>query len=156
MKTNNLVKLAISLFIPLLIGLGGSAVTFKEILGWYVNLNKPQLIPPNGVFGPVWTVLYILMGMALYLFWVSKGKNKKKGFVFFGAQLLLNFLWSYLFFGLHSPALAVGEIFLLLITIILNIKEFNKYSKVAAGLLVPYLLWVSFATYLTFSVWRLN
>lgn len=132
-------------------GVIGSFFTFPAITGWYATLVKPTFSPPNYLFGPVWTFLYFLMGVALYLVWIRKGDLK-----WFWVQLILNSLWSIIFFGLRSPALALIEIFFLWFTIVLTIKSFMKVYKPAASLLFPYLLWVSFASVLNFSIWVLN
>jgi len=154
-------KLLVSFILTFIAGAVGSAFTFSEITSWYSTLNKPFFSPPNWVFGPVWTILYILMGISLYLFWKTKVNNKlkkvkKNGFVFFGIQLVLNSLWSILFFGLHNPGIAFLEIIFLWLSILLSIKYFQKVSKTSAYLLVPYILWVTFASLLNFAVWQLN
>lgn len=126
--------------------------SFSAIENWYAYLNKPFFNPPNWIFGPVWTTLYILMGISAYLVW-----KKRKGIPFwFWIQLVLNALWSILFFGLQSPILAfVGVIFLWL-SIFLTITSFYRIHKTAAYLLVPYLLWVTFASLLNASIALLN
>lgn len=147
-----------------LAGFVGSLFTFSEIPRWYVTISKPVFSPPNWVFGPVWTLLYALMGIAAWLVWEQlrterTKKNKKRAWFalqVFGAQLLLNMLWSGIFFGMHNPALAFGEIVLLWIAILVTIKQFWPISRVAAYLLIPYIAWVSFASLLNFSVWQLN
>ncbi len=152
-----LVKLIVSVLLVMIIGAVGGVATSSEIAGWYANLVKPALNPPNWVFGPVWTLLYIMIGVALFLYWTSDKKVAKlKGFVVFYLQLWLNMMWSLLFFGWHSPTLALVDIGLLWIVILININMFQKVSKWSGWLLVPYLLWVSFAAYLNFGVWRLN
>lgn len=130
----------------------GSIFTFSAIPNWYAYLNKPFFNPPNWIFGPVWTTLYTLMGIAVYLVW-----KKRKGIPFwFWVQLVLNALWSILFFGLQNPILAfVGVVFLWL-SIFLTITSFYRIYKTAAYLLVPYLLWVSFASLLNASIALLN
>ena len=130
----------------------GSIFSFSAIENWYAYLNKPFFNPPNWIFGPVWTTLYILMGISAYLVW-----KKRKGIPFwFWIQLVLNALWSILFFGLQSPILAfVGVIFLWL-SIFLTITSFYRIHKTAAYLLVPYLLWVTFASLLNASIALLN
>lgn len=130
----------------------GSIFTFSAIPNWYAYLNKPFFNPPNWIFGPVWTTLYTLMGIAVYLVW-----KKRKGIPFwFWVQLVLNALWSILFFGLQNPILAfVGVIFLWL-SIFLTITSFYRIHKTAAYLLVPYLLWVTFASLLNASIALLN
>lgn len=130
----------------------GSIFTFSAIPNWYAYLNKPFFNPPNWIFGPVWTTLYALMGIAVYLVW-----KKRKGIPFwFWVQLVLNALWSILFFGLQNPILAfVGVVFLWL-SIFLTITSFYRIHKTAAYLLVPYLLWVTFASLLNASIALLN
>lgn len=155
---NKYAKLVISVLIPLLVGFIGGFATSNSVSGWYVELNKPVFNPPNWIFGPVWTLLYIMMGVSLYLVWNSKAKvkEKKKVFWIFGIQLVLNLLWSLIFFGAHMIPFAFFEIILLWISIILNIIFAYKISKPAGYLLVPYLLWVSFASVLNFSLMILN
>ena len=121
---------------------------------WYSQLSKPLFNPPNWVFAPMWTLLYILMGIALYL--AIKNNAGKKAMILFGLQLILNTLWTILFFGMQNPLLAFIEIILLWILILLTIIEFYKKSKVAAYLLIPYILWVGFATILNFAIFYLN
>ena len=132
-------------------GILGSLVTIQAISGWYQTLVKPSFNPPNWIFGPVWTILYFLMGISLYMVWIRKGNLK-----WFWVQLILNSLWSFLFFGLKSPGMALIEIILLWVAIILTIKSFMKVYRTAAYLLYPYLAWVTFATILNFSIWILN
>lgn len=144
-----------SIAIPLLAGFIGSYFTISSINTWYVTLTKPSFNPPNFVFGPVWTILYILMGISLYLVLSSK---KKKDFALklFSAQLILNASWSLVFFGLHNLLLSLINIVLLWIAIVWTIKEFIKINKTAGYLLIPYILWVSFASILNFSIFLLN
>lgn len=137
------------------VGLLATPVTITAIPTWYASLNKPFFSPPNFVFGPVWTILYLLMGVALYLVWM-KNKKVKTAVVVFSGQLVLNFLWSIIFFGLHLPILAFLEIIFLWVAIAVTIIIFAKISKVAAYLLVPYLLWVSFAAILNIAIVVLN
>jgi len=139
-------------------GLIGSVFTAQSIPTWYAGIVKPSFNPPNWVFGPVWTVLFALMGIALYLVW-RQGIHKfpvEYALTVFGLQLALNVMWSLIFFGLHSPFLAAIEIAILWLAILWTIAAFWKVSRAAAYLLLPYLLWVSFAAVLTFSIWRLN
>ncbi len=141
-----------------LVGNIGSLATFSQINSWYATLVKPSFNPPNWIFGPVWTILYALMGIALYLVWL-KGLKKSEGRLALGAfalQLILNVKWSFLFFGLHWPLVAFVEIVLLWLAIVLTIRTFSIISKPAAWFLVPYLLWVSFAAALNFAIWYLN
>lgn len=153
-----MVKLFISIAIPLLVGLVGSAVTFPAIPAWYATLTKPAFSPPNWLFGPVWTVLYILMGIAFYLVWKKGTKSEKvrAAIWVYGIQLVVNALWSAVFFGLRSPPGGFVVIILLLVLIIAMIRQFYRVNTWAAYLLVPYLLWVAFATVLNLNVWILN
>ncbi len=157
MRRNNFIKLIISLLIPQLAGGIGSFFTVGSVKDWYPVLIKPALNPPSWVFGPVWTTLFLLMGYALYLVWVSEsGKNKRLAYWAFGVQMFLNMLWSIIFFGLHSPGGALLEMIFLWLAIFGTIIAFAKISKLASWLLVPYILWVSFAGYLNYSIWMLN
>lgn len=122
---------------------------------FYAQLSKPAWAPPAGVFGPVWTVLYALMGVAAWLVWRSPGP-KRAALTLFGAQLAANALWSWLFFAWHRGALAAVEILVLLALIVAMIVAFWRISRLAALLMLPYLLWVSFASVLTWAVWRSN
>lgn len=141
-----------------LAGLLGSLFTAPAIPAWYASLNKPVFSPPNWLFGSVWTVLYTLMGIAASLVW-SQGVAKrrvKQALIIFAIQLILNTLWSIIFFGLKSPLLALIEIMILWYFIILTTLKFIKISKAAGFLLIPYFLWVSFAAFLNFSIYLLN
>lgn len=155
-KTKNLPKLIFSIGICLGAGILGSFFTVSSIPAWYATLQKPAFSPPNWVFGPVWTILYIMMGVSLYLVWISKGKLKQKALNLFFVQLGLNALWSIIFFGMKNPTLALVDIVALWIAIVLTIKYFYPVSRLAAYLLVPYLLWVSFASILNLSIVILN
>lgn len=134
----------------------GSIATIQNIPTWYAGLEKPPLLPPNEVFGPVWSVLYVVMGIAFFLVWIQKGDKNTRLYVSFASQLVLNTVWCFVFFGLHLPWVGVGIILLLIGAIVWTMVEFYKVSKVAMWLLVPYLLWVVFATYLTVGVAALN
>lgn len=125
---------------------------------WFDKLNKPSWNPPAFLFAPIWTTLYLLMGISLALIWQNKTPEleKRNTYLLFSAQLFLNFWWSILFFHFHSPALALVDIILMVITIIFTIFVFSNFSKTASWLLVPYIVWVSFATFLNFSIWNLN
>lgn len=151
-----LFKLIVSLAIPFGAAVIGSSASVQNIPTWYAALEKPVLNPPNIIFGPVWTVLYVLIGLSLYLFWTAAGKGKRSGYVAFGVQMVLNALWSVVFFGLQLPLFGVFVIALLDIMVIVTIVLFYERSRRAAYLLVPYLLWILFATYLTVSIWLLN
>ena len=156
MRVNNLVKLFISIGVCELAGIAGSFFTISEIPTWYAGLVKPALNPPAWIFGPVWTTLYLLMGISLWLVWKSNSSEKKKAIWLFVVQLVLNAIWSPVFFGAHSIGNALAVIVLLWAAVILTILIFKKISKPAAWLLVPYIVWVSFATYLNLALWILN
>lgn len=158
MFPKNLFKLILSIVVCELAGVAGSVFTFSAIPTWYTALAKPQLSPPNWVFGPAWTLLYLLMGIAFWLVWTSLAdlKAKKRAMAAFGVQLFLNALWSPIFFGLRSPAWALVVIVLLWVVIAATIYLFSRVSRMAMLLLLPYLAWVSFAMYLNFAIWRLN
>ena len=131
------------------------AVASVDAASFYAQLSKPSWAPPAWVFGPVWSTLYALMGVAAWLVWRSPGSNKI-ALGLFGAQLGANALWSWLFFAWHRGALAALEVLVLLALILATIVAFSRTSRLAALLLVPYLLWVSFASVLTWTVWRSN
>ena len=154
-----IVRIALVVSTCLLVGFLSSMVTRESITTWYLTLVKPVFNPPNWLFGPVWTILYIMIGVSGGLVWSKLESNPeavKKAFGFFVIQLALNALWSYLFFGLHNPLLAFIEIILLWFMIFETYNLFKKVDKIAAYLLLPYLAWVSFATVLNFSIWWLN
>lgn len=141
-----------------LAGVIGSLFTFSAIPTWYSTLTKPDINPPNWLFGPVWTMLYILMGVSAGIIW-SKGlasRQVKIALTVFAVQLVLNALWSIIFFGWQNLGLALVEIVILWLMIFVNIILFYRINSTAGYLLVPYILWVTFATYLTYSLWRLN
>jgi translocator protein len=151
-------KLIIALALPFLAGWIGSIATMPTIPGWYASLDKPALNPPSWIFGPVWTTLYVLMGIAAFLVWRKGWENRKVKLALsvFGLQLLLNSAWSVLFFGLKNPGGAFVDIIFMWVAIAATIVLFGKISKTAAWLLVPYILWVSFAAYLNYSIWMLQ
>lgn len=151
----------LAIILPQLAGVLGSVFTIPSIPTWYARLVKPPLSVPNWVFGPVWTTLFFLMGVSLYLVLSVPrggkiGRKRKQAIIVFGVQLFLNTLWSFLFFGFHNPALAFLEIFVLWVAIAATIVCFYRLSRWAAYLLVPYILWVSFAAYLNYAIWMLN
>lgn len=139
-----------------LIGGLGAIATTPNIDSWYATLNKPSFSPPNYLFAPVWTILYALMGVAIYLVWSNEKKNKKAAYITFLIQLGLNLMWSFIFFGYKLLFPAFIEIVLMWIFILLTIFNFKKISVVAAWLMLPYILWVSFASILNFAVWWIN
>ncbi len=149
-------RLAISLLLPYAAAAIGNLATIPNIPSWYAALEKPLLNPPNFVFGPVWTVLYVLMGISLFLVWNSGGAVKQRAYIAFGVQLVLNTLWSIVFFGLHQPWIAAFVIVALIVAIVATIVTFRRYSMIAVWLLVPYLAWVCFATYLNIGIALLN
>ena len=153
-----IVYIAISVAVCLLIGFLSSIATQSSVNDWYVTLNKPGFTPPNALFAPVWTTLYILMGISAGIVW-SKGYHHiwvKTALYHFVFQLLFNALWSIVFFGLKNPLLGLVVILILLTLIMLTIRWFRVISKSAALLLVPYLLWVAFASALNYKIWELN
>jgi tryptophan-rich sensory protein len=180
MKFNKAVKLLSSIIFCLLAGVIGSVFTTPAIQGWYVGVNKPSFNPPNWIFGPVWSLLFVLMGVSLYIVWINnfevKNKigNEEKSWnsltdkflsgewqklniiLIFAVQLILNILWSVIFFGLQNPGVAFFELIALWVAIIYTIVNFYRVSKLAGYLLIPYVLWVSFAGVLNFMIWILN
>ncbi|MFA6981551.1 MAG: TspO/MBR family protein [Patescibacteria group bacterium] len=155
MNKKSLFKLIACVLLCLSAGFLGSMFTTPAIPVWYAGLNKPFFTPPSWLFAPVWTMLFIMMGVSLYIFLTQKNRSEK-GLVFFCTQLILNTLWSILFFGMKNPVLALTEILLLWGFIVLTIIEFRKVSKVSSYLLLPYLLWVTFASILNLSIALLN
>ncbi|MBI3103308.1 tryptophan-rich sensory protein [Candidatus Daviesbacteria bacterium] len=147
----NIPKLLLSIGICLGAGIIGSFFTVSAIPDWYAALNKPFFSPPNWIFGHVWTILYILMGISLYLVWTKKSIP-----TVFWIQLILNAIWSMIFFGMKNPMLAFVNIIALWVAIVLTIKAFSKINKLASRLLWPYLAWVSFATFLNLAIVFLN
>lgn len=166
MRMRDVLGLAVAIGVAQLAGIIGSFFTAPSIPGWYETLVKPALNPPSWVFGPVWITLYALMGIAAFLVW-KKGWHRtdvKVALIFFSIQLVLNALWSIIFFGstsltingLNNIGIAFIEIVILWLAIVATIWAFARVSKPAAWLLAPYILWVSFAMYLNYSIWMLN
>lgn len=141
-----------------LAGVIGAIFTTDAVATWYPTLTKPSFNPPNWLFGPVWTTLYALMGVAAFLIWRQGWSQPavKVALAIFAAQLVLNSLWSIVFFGMHALLPAFIEIVVLWVAILATIVAFWRISPAAGALLVPYILWVSFASLLNFSLWRLN
>ena len=157
----NFGKLLVSVIICELAGIIGSIFTTSSVRTWYPTLIKPFFQPPNWLFAPVWTALFLLMGIALFLVWsFDKAQDKliikKRALKIFFVQLLFNVLWSIMFFGLKSPLLGFIVIIVLWISILMTIIKFFKISKPAGWLLIPYILWVSFATILNLAILILN
>jgi benzodiazapine receptor len=134
----------------------GSIATAPALGKWYAGLVKPPWNPPNWIFGPVWTTLYAMMAVAAWLVWRRGGPRRLPALILFGVQLALNVSWSWLFFGLRQPGLALVEILLLWLAIGATAWAFGRHSWPAALLLLPYFLWVSFAAVLNWALWRLN
>jgi benzodiazapine receptor len=156
---NKIVKIVIALIICLAVGYSASMVTKPSVAEWYPTIKKPFFNPPNWVFMPVWTLLYILMAVAAGLVWdkiKEQNADVKKALGFFVIQLTLNAIWSYLFFGLKNPMLALIEIALLWLMIYETYLKFIKINKTAGYLLIPYMAWVGFAAILNASIWWLN
>lgn len=147
MKT--IIRIVIAIVICELVGFLGSLATTPAIGSWYAFLEKPSFSPPSWLFAPAWTLLYALMGVAIALVWPRLSK-------LFVLQLLINGIWSFLFFGLHNPLLGLADIVVLWILILVLLIKFYPINKTSFWLFVPYFLWVSFATILNFSVWQLN
>ncbi|MBI2004793.1 tryptophan-rich sensory protein [Patescibacteria group bacterium] len=166
MRINNFFKSVIAIGVSLGAGVIGSFFTTPAVQSsWYLELIKPALNPPTWMFGPVWTTLFALMGISLFLVWkqhpyilenVRMLRVWRWAIALFFIQLVLNTLWSIIFFGLHSPGGALVEIVFLWLAILATIIAFYKISRPAAWLLVPYILWVSFAAYLNYAIWSLN
>jgi benzodiazapine receptor len=158
MKVPFVLKLFIGVVLCLGAGLIGSLFTMPSIPTWYTFLEKPSFNPPDWLFSPVWTALYILMGIAFAIIWRRYKILKGAGFamIIFLVQLLFNVFWSIAFFGLHSPLLGLIDIIILLIFIIITVISFARVSYLGAFLLIPYLLWVSFATILNTAIYILN
>ncbi|WP_264536000.1 TspO/MBR family protein [Flavobacterium sp. N1736] len=156
---NKIVKIAIALIVCLMVGYSASVVTRPSVETWYPTLIKPIFNPPNWIFMPMWTFLYVLMAVAAGLVWdkiKEQNEKVKKALAFFLIQLALNAIWSYLFFGLKNPMLALIEIALLWLMIYETYLKFIKINKIAGYLLIPYLAWVAFAGILNASIWWLN
>ena len=158
MSLKEALRLVVSLLLPLSAGWIGSIFTMPAIDSWYRELVKPSFTPPDAVFGPVWIALYLLMGVSLYLVWREGATVPRVNFAIgiFGVQIILNTLWSVIFFGVENPGGGLFIIGFLWIAILANIFAFTRISKVAAYLLIPYLAWVSFAAVLNFEIWILN
>ncbi|NWF54031.1 MAG: tryptophan-rich sensory protein [Syntrophaceae bacterium] len=157
-KGTDISRLIIAVLVCQAAGLIGAFFTRPAISTWYAELIKPRFTPPDWVFGPVWISLYILMGIAAFLVW-SRGFHHqvvRRALAIFGVQLGLNALWSFLFFGLRSPLAGLIGISVLGIAIIFTVRSFLQVSRTAGLLLIPYFLWVSFASGLNLSIWWLN
>jgi tryptophan-rich sensory protein len=149
-------KLSLSILLPLIVGAVSGYFTASNIENWYVTLIKPSFNPPNYLFGPVWTSLYVLMGISCFLIWNSSSIHKNKLIAIYLFQLTLNFCWSFIFFKFHAIGLAAVEIVILWLSILTMMIMFYKNNKWAALINIPYLLWVSFASVLNISIYLLN
>jgi len=157
MKITSPLKLIIALVIPLSVGGIAGAFTATAIGGWFETLHHPSFRPPNWLFGPVWTSLYILMGISLYIIWQQPANRARNNAIrIFAIQLLLNFLWSFLFFYFHKIGLALAEIITLWLSILAMLYSFYKVKPLTAYLNIPYLCWVTFATILNAGYFALN
>lgn len=155
---SNIVKAIIAIVIPLMVGATSGFFTISGVESWYQTIQKPSWNPPNWIFGPVWTTLYVMMGIALFLVWKEDTSEelKKIAIALFAVQLTLNFFWSFIFFNQQQPGWALVEIIAMWFFILLTIFAFAQVNKTAAWLLVPYISWVSFATILNYTIWQLN
>lgn len=155
---NDTFKLAIAVATPLAVGGLSGFLTARSVATWYPTLAKPSFNPPAWVFGPTWTVLYIMMGVAAFLVWRQgiSSIDVRLALTLFAVQLALNGLWSILFFGLRSPGWAFAEIILLWLSIVATVWIFRRVVPAAALLMLPYLVWVTFAAVLNGSIWMLN
>jgi len=157
MKFEDIVKLVVAFAASFLAALLGMLFTIPGISSWYAFLNKPSISPPDWLFGPAWTVLYVLMAVALFLIWREpKSKQRDSAIALYAAQLIMNVLWPIAFFGLHSVPLGLALIVVLLALLLVTTYEFYKISKPAAYALVPYVLWVGFASFLNGAIYLLN
>jgi benzodiazapine receptor len=157
MKFDDFVKLVVAFAASFLAAILGTLFTIPNIPSWYVSLNKPSFSPPDWLFGPVWTILYILMAVAIFLIWRRpESKQRDSAIALYAAQLIMNVLWSIAFFGLHSVLLGLALIVVLFVLLLLTTYEFYKISKPAAYAMVPYVLWVGFAELLNGAIYLLN
>ncbi|MHB8841850.1 MAG: TspO/MBR family protein [Candidatus Aquicultor sp.] len=161
-SSSGIAKLLVSILIAQAVGNIGTIFTVPAVRNWYPKLKKPSFNPPNWIFGLAWGILFTIMGISLFLVWRKKEErlseipNFKPAVTVFGTQLGLNALWSYMFFGLKNPLLALIDIGFLWVAIVATITLFLPISLAAGLLLIPYILWVSFAAVLNYSIWRLN
>jgi translocator protein len=155
---NNILKLIIAIAIPVIVGSVSGFFTVKGVGTWYLTIQKPSWNPPSWIFGPVWTTLYVMMGIAFFLIWRSSAGTelKRTAILLFSFQLILNFFWSFIFFSQQQIGWALVEIIAMWFAILFTIFAFARINNVAAWLLVPYISWVSFATILNYTIWKLN
>jgi tryptophan-rich sensory protein len=156
-RGTHMMALVVSVGLSLSAGFVGALATASSVDSWYQGLTRPSWTPPDALFGPVWTTLYVLMGIAAWLVWRRAGDRMIHWpITVYALQLLLNALWSFIFFGLRNPGAALIEIFFLWASIALTVASFARVDRKAAWLLAPYLAWVSFAVALNFAIWRMN
>ncbi len=156
---NKFAKITFFVVLCLAVGFVASLVTRDGVISWFPTVNKPFFNPPSWVFAPVWTLLYVAMGVAAGLVWnqtKQTAQSVKKALIFFVIQLVLNAMWSYIFFGLHNILLALIEIIVLWFVIFATYKQFKKINTTAGYLFIPYIMWVTFATVLNAGIWWLN
>jgi translocator protein len=157
MKASNIITIIICIALPLIVGSISGIATSGNITTWYATLNKPVFNPPNYLFGPVWTALYLIMGISLFMIWKSpSGDARNYALAIFCVQLVLNFTWSFIFFHFKQTGWAFFEIILVWISVLVMIIIFQRINKTAALLQIPYLLWVTFASVLNGAIWWLN
>lgn len=157
MKRSDIIKLVISILVPLAPGAIAGRFTAQAVPEWYASLNRPSFNPPNWIFGPVWTVLYVLLGISLYLIWKQiPSKQRNNALLIFSLQMFLNFIWSFVFFYFNQIGLALIVIIGLWISIVFMLISFYKLKPSAAYLNLPYLLWVTFASVLNAGYFILN
>lgn len=157
-STNQWIRLIVSLAVPLIVGAIGGLATTSSLTDWYPTLNKPGWTPPDWLFAPVWTALYLAMGLAAWRVWNrgSEHRSVRTGLALFAVQLILNLGWSLIFFGLQRTGLALVDIFLLDVVLTVMLVAFLRIDRAAGLLIAPYLLWSWFATALNASIWWLN
>ena len=157
MKPKNIFRLLLSLALPLAVGGVAGMFTASAVPEWFASLNRPSFAPPNWVFGPVWTTLYLLMGISMFLIWMMpSGRKRNMALGIYFVQLMLNFGWSFLFFYFKNIGLALTEIILLWLMLVAMLLLFHKQNRITAYLNVPYFLWVTFATFLNAGYYILN
>lgn len=157
-KTFQFIPFLINIAIPISIGAVGGLITMDAVKTWYPTLTKPSFNPPNWIFGPVWSLLYLIIGISAYLVWQKREQvaHFPRVVAVYFIQLVLNLFWSFLFFYAHKIGASLAEIGALLVAILINARVFYKIDKTAGLLFIPYALWVSFATLLTYSIYSLN
>ena len=153
---NLFIKILVCVLLCAGLGFASGYSTVNEINGWFQTIEKPSWNPPNWIFSPVWTTLYILMGIAAGIIWHSKDERRNTALMLFILQFLFNLAWSYIFFSRHEPGWAFAEIIIMLVLIITTTLAFYRVKPLAAYLMIPYILWVSFAAVLNGSIWMLN